>query len=152
MNEHTSEPTQRHFHGQPRAPCAVKTLVAHISHHLSPTCTSLCGVLGISPVSSHLVMISLVMIIYPLCVAGFGTVCRVGVEHTVWVEGSQLEGRCVAECQDGENAGRYGSPGQSFSTILEILGGVLKDVRFTQRPEVAGRSWPGLRQAGMFQA
>lgn len=79
------------------------------------------------------------MIIYPLCVAGFGTVCRVGVEHTVWVEGSQLEGRCVAQCQDGENAGRYGSPGQSFSTILEILGGVLKDMHFTQTPEVAGR-------------
>lgn len=92
------------------------------------------------------------MIISPLCVAGFRIVCHMGVEPTVWVEGSQLEGRCVAQCQDGENAGRYGSPGQSFSTILEILGGVLKDVRFTQRPDAAGRSWPGRRQAGVFQA
>lgn len=57
-------------------------------------------------------MLSLVMMLYLLCVAGL-ELSVTGVTQavlalsacTVWVEGSQSEDRCVAKSQEGTNTG-----------------------------------------------
>lgn len=49
-----------------------------------------------------------------------------------WKAASWTECGRVAEFRDERNAGRCGSPSQSISPVLEILGEILEEVCFTE--------------------